>query len=242
MSHLTHMIKVISLKSSSYRRKTFKEKNKHIAFEFFDAVDGKLLKHDSEITHLFDKNLPYTDGAIGCALSHYQLWNMSIENNEVLTIAEDDAIFRYDFMEKKSQMIQAIKDWDIILWGWNFDSILALNVMPQISPAVMVFDQGMLRRFLDKFQNLMEPTYPLRLDKCFGTPSYSISPKGAKKLKSLCFPLQNFNLFFPLLNRSLPNNGIDIALNRVYAETQAYVSFPPLVVTENDHRISTVQT
>ena len=51
--------------------------------------------------HLLDKNLPYTDGAIGCALSHYQLWNLSIEKNEVLTIAEDDAIFRYDFIEKK---------------------------------------------------------------------------------------------------------------------------------------------
>jgi glycosyl transferase family 25 len=235
------MIKVISLKSSLDRRKIFKEKNEHLSFEFFDAVDGKFAKDNSEMIHLLDKNLPYTDGAIGCALSHYQLWSLCIEKNEILTIAEDDAIFRYDFIEKKSQVIQAIKDWDIILWGWNFDSILALNALPQISPSVMVFDQHMLRSSVDKFQNSIEPSYPLRLDKCFGTPCYSISPEGAKKLISLCFPLQNFNLFFPLLNRSLPNNGIDIALNRVYAETQAYVSFPPLVVTENDHTASTVQ-
>ncbi len=236
------MIKVISLKSSHDRRKNFKEKNEHIAFEFFDAIDGKLAKDNSEIIRLINKDVVYTDGAIGCALSHYQLWNISIDKNEALTIAEDDAIFRFDFFEKKSQVLQVIKDWDIILWGWNFDSILALNVMPHISPAVMVFDQSMLRSSVDKFQNLIEPAFPLRLDKCFGIPCYSISPAGAKKLKSLCFPLQNFNLFFPLLNRSLPNNGIDIALNRVYGKTQAYVSFPPLVVTENDHSISTVQT
>jgi hypothetical protein len=48
--------------------------------------------------------------------------------------------------------------------------------------------------------------------------------------------------FYPLLNRTLPNRGIDNMMNELYPKINAYVCFPPLVITKNDHALSTVQT
>lgn len=53
--------------------------------------------------------------------------------------------------------------------------------------------------------------------------------------------MRNFELFFPVLNRKIPNTGIDVAMNKIYSATNSYVSFPPLVVTKNEHESSTIQ-
>jgi GR25 family glycosyltransferase involved in LPS biosynthesis len=237
-------IKVISMETSHERRKNFINLNKHIKFDFFNAVDGNQLTQEFiASTNLFEMDLPYTAGAYGCALSHLILWDEATKLDKVITIAEDDAIFRFDFENLYKEKLNSLPpDWDIVLWGWNFDSILSLNVMPNISPVVMVFNQDHLRSSVKEFQKFSEDATLLRLDKCFGTISYSISPSGAAKFKSLCFPMSSFLLFFPLLNRQLPNNGIDIAMNRIYQSTNSYVAFPPLVITKNDHTITTVQT
>jgi GR25 family glycosyltransferase involved in LPS biosynthesis len=53
-----------------------------------------------------------------------------------LTIAEDDAVFRADFEHEANRVIASLSpDWDMILWGWNFDSILGLEFMKNVSPA-----------------------------------------------------------------------------------------------------------
>ncbi|MDA8329102.1 MAG: glycosyltransferase family 25 protein [Betaproteobacteria bacterium] len=236
-------IKVISMETSNERRKNFINLNKHIKFDFFNAVDGNQFTQEFiASTNLFEKGLPYTAGAYGCALSHLILWDEAINLDKVITIAEDDAIFRFDFENLYKKKLNSLPpDWDIVLWGWNFDSILSLNVMPNISPVVMVFNQDQLRNSIKEFQEFAEDTTLLRLDKCFGTICYSISPSGAAKFKSLCLPMSNFLLFFPLLNRQLPNNGIDIAMNKIYQATNSYVAFPPLVITKNDHTITTIQ-
>uniref|UniRef100_Q3ASL1 Glycosyl transferase, family 25 n=1 Tax=Chlorobium chlorochromatii (strain CaD3) TaxID=340177 RepID=Q3ASL1_CHLCH len=238
-------VHVISLKRCTERRKAFMDMNPHVDYLFFNAVDGSTIP-EKVLSNplLFEKGLPYTKGAYGCALSHLLLWNKAIKENCVLTIAEDDAIFRKDFHVMQNKLLSSISsDWDIILWGWNFDSILSLNVLPDVSPTVMVFSQEKLRESINTF--IEKVTYPSSLfflDKCFGIPAYTITPQGAIKFKSLCFPLKFFSLWFPLLNRKLPNNGIDIAMNKIYSSTNSYVSFPPLVVTKNEHAISTIQT
>jgi len=193
--------------------------------------------------NLFARNLQYTKGAYGCALSHLAAWFDAIDSNEIVTVAEDDAIFRHDFQSMHQQVLSNLPDdWDIVMWGWNFDSILSLNSMPEISPTVLFFDQQQLRNKIYEFQIATQRPTLLPLDKCFGTPAYSISPKGAEKFLKGCFPLQHFFLYFPGLNRELPNNGIDIAMNRIYASTNSFACFPPLVITKNEHETSSIQT
>ena len=237
-------IYVISLARSGERRALFASRNSHLKFDFFDAVDGSSLDVARLVeSGIFEADLPYTPGAYGCAISHLTLLERAAAGERPLTIAEDDAIFRLDFEEQyRAVMASLPADWDIVVWGWNFDSILSLNAMPDVSPGVMVFSQDELRKTIDAFQEMRSKPGVMRLDKCFGTVAYTISPSGARKFKARCFPLSKFMLYFPLLNRELPNNGIDIAFNRIYCSTSSYVAFPPLVVTENIHSISTVQS
>lgn len=237
-------IKVINLERSIERKNEFTKNNLGINYEFVPGIDGKLLKfeeiHNDE--H-FIHPLPFpSEGAYGVALSHLMLWDEAIKLNKALTVAEDDAIFRADFEEKQNEVISKLPlDWDIILWGWNFDSILSLRVMPNISPAVMVFSQDQLRNNITNFICDKSTVTFFRLDKCFGIPAYTISPKGARVFKKNCFPLRNFEQFFPLLNRNIPNTGIDLAMNNIYSITNSFVSFPPLAITKNEHKISTIQ-
>jgi len=207
------------------------------------AVDGLELKLSTEQDRrIFGPGLRYSQGAKGCALSHLNFWDSVIQSKLPATIAEDDAVFREDFAEKSSELIASLPAGrDNILWGWNFDSILSVNEMCGVSQAVMLFDQDKLRQSVRDFKKLERPAYPLRLDKCFGTPAYTISPEGATRFKTMCFPLENFELNFPLLDVAIKNNGIDISMNRCYSKTNSFVSFPPLVITKNEHEISTVQ-
>lgn len=237
-------VQVINLERSVDRKNAFIRNNKTLHYEFVQGVDGKSLGVDK--THnekYFINPLSFPSlGAYGVALSHLQQWEKAIDLDIALTIAEDDAIFREDFNDESVKIMRQLpSDWDIILWGWNFDSILSINAIPDISSSVVVFDQAQLRRNVDKFKCEKSKSYPFRLDKCFGIPAYTISPRGAKLFKSKCFPMQNFELYFPVLNKKLPNAGIDIAMNRVYSEANSYVAFPPLAVTKNDHEISTIQ-
>lgn len=237
------MIKVISLKRSIDRRNSFIKNNANLNFEFFDAIDGLSLDLNKiKELDLFSSDLVYTKGAYGCALSHLYLWEETIKNNKPLTIVEDDAIFRNDFDNMKNKIISQMDDnWDIILWGWNFDSILSLNIMPDVSPVVALFEQNKLINSIEQFKIAKNTPNLIKLDKAFGLPAYTISPSGAKKFKELCFPLTKFSLFFPILDRTLSNNGIDIATNAIYSKTNSFVSLPPLVVTKNDKSISTIQ-
>jgi len=234
---------VISLKRSKERRSIFLKENSHVDFTFFDAIDGSSLsKSVISDPNFFSSNLSYTKGAYGCALSHLSLWEIAIQENRIVTIIEDDVILRIDFDYQKNKLIESLhSDWDIILWGWNFDHVLSLNLIPNISPVMILFNQDQLRSNTDTFKIETHKPILYPLDKTFGIPAYSISPKGAKLFKLSCFPLTLFEIQFPLMNRKMHNNGLDIAMNMVYQDSASMVSFPPLAVTKNIHEISTVQ-
>jgi glycosyl transferase, family 25 len=228
-------IKVISLRRTPDRREKFARLNDGISFEFVDAVDGQAVDRAKFLDgRLAEEDLPYSAGAIGCALSHLALWERSIKEQAVLTVVEDDAILRCDFGEKSLEVIAGLPaGWDLIMWGWNFDSVLSIQAMPGISNTVIVCNQNQLRQSVIRFRTLASPIHIFRLDKCFGTCAYSISPEGSLKFKQGCFPLRSEPVYFPLLNRTYQNHGIDIAMNNLYPAANCYVSFPPLAITLN---------
>lgn len=237
-------VKVISLARSLQRRATFAARNAHIDFAFFDAVEGvSVMGHLHALPELFDRDIAYLPGAVGCALSHLTLWKEAADTNKVITVLEDDAILRADFEEQYAQALEKLPaDWDMVVWGWNFDSVVNLNVMRGISPVVMTFNQNQLRESIPAFQALTVAPQLLPLSHCFGTPAYSISPAGARKFIENCFPLKNFKQAVPGLPYPLSNNGIDMAMNRIYGVTRSFCSMPPLAVTENDTPNSTIGT
>ena len=237
------IVHVITLERTPERRQAYLEKNSHINSVFCKAIDGKKINVEEYINkNVFERNLPYSEGAYGAAISHLSLWEKTINENKPHTIAEDDAIFRLDFNECFNKINKELdEDCDLILWGWNFDSILSFNVMPDISPTVMLFNQAKLRESTEQFQKVTTKSHLIALDKCGGSVAYTISPKGAEKFKNLCFPLKNFSTFFPIINKNIANYGIDIAMAHYYSQTSSFVCFPPLAITKNEHEISTIQ-
>jgi GR25 family glycosyltransferase involved in LPS biosynthesis len=240
-----HDVHVISLRRSVQRRDEFLRRNGHLRCTVFDAIDGQeLTREQLRETGLFAPALErtYTPGAYGCALSQHALWQRAASVAGPTTIAEDDAVFREDFASAAAAVIaQLPADWDFVLWGWNFDSSLVVQLLAGVSPAAMVFDQRRLRGGIDRFVKLRDPVIPLRLHNCLGTPAYTVSPRGAARLLSLCFPLTELTLQVPLVPNVIPNTGLDIAMNTAFPNLSAWVCFPPLAVTPNDRGTSTVQ-
>jgi GR25 family glycosyltransferase involved in LPS biosynthesis len=240
------IINLMNLKRSVDRLRAFSEVNRHLLDSVirFSAIDGS----QQDMAALVRQGLitagvagTYRKGALGNALSQLVLWEKAVASRKVQTICEDDAILHRGFIPCAERIISVLpRDWDIVLWGWNFDGILLFHI-PGLTYCRAQFDQNELRKSIGCFQAMVISPQPFRLLGAFGTLCYSVSPKGAEALKRHCFPIHEKPIFLPGLNRSLPYMSIDIAMNEVYPRLSAFASFPPLAVTENDHQRSTIQ-
>ena len=238
-------IHVINLDRCPDRMLAFEKLNGHLQPNprRFPAVDGATVARGPLVDRgIITADLGYADGALGNALSHLALWDLAIETNQSFTVCEDDAIFNRGFGPAAESLIKALpSDWHVILWGWNFDSTILFNMIPGVSPCLGVFDQDRMRMGVDAFQSASLTPQPFRLFNAFGIVGYAVSPSGAQVMKQCCLPLRNMNVSIPGLGRAVPNRALDVVLNDVYPRVNAYVSFPPLVITRNFHSNSTVQ-
>ena len=238
-------VRFLNLERSKDRLAAFLHVNRHLKNPLrVAAVDGAAyLRRDLQAVNALAGEMPgYTDGAIGCALSHLGEWERASKANSLVTLAEDDAILHHEFEPLAEAVLASLPpDWDIIQWGWNFDSILAFDLLPGVSPCVGVFDQASLRANTGAYQRLPLKPMAYRLQRSLGTLCQSVSPSGAAKLLQHCLPIRPMEAFYPVLNRVLPNTGIDSMMNELYPRINAYVCLPPLAITCNEHAHSTVQ-
>jgi GR25 family glycosyltransferase involved in LPS biosynthesis len=236
---------VINLERSPDRLARFRADNDFLGpVERFPAIDGRALNHAGLVAAgVIDARLAYSAGALGCALSHISLWETSLRTRDALTIFEDDAVVNRHFPRRSAAIIGGLPaDWDCVLWGWNFDTVLALEFLPGVSPAVMKFDQVSLRDRLEDYPLLNFDVAVHRLACAFGIMAYSISPGGARKLLGASRPLRPFSLPLPGENRSVDNFGIDTVMSALYPQLRAFAVFPPLAVSPNRHETSLVQS
>jgi GR25 family glycosyltransferase involved in LPS biosynthesis len=226
---------VISLKISADRRVEFDKNNsKYInKYTYFDAIDGKTIninQLDDKIFTRGSKN--YTNGAIGCALSHLNLWEKCIELNKPIIIMEDDAIVSKNFNKHMNNLVNNMlpKDWDIVLLSYNFDSVLSYQNTVYETANCVFGKTKMTKTDIDNFVNSKINATIAKLYFSFGTASYMISPNGAKILKEKCFPLNNRIVNIPFLNNIMCYT-IDCMMNTVYKDISAYVCVIPFVIT-----------
>jgi GR25 family glycosyltransferase involved in LPS biosynthesis len=248
------LIHLLNLDRSKDRLAEFAAHNRHLtAISRVPAVDGEslnvqsLLQQGSIADGLVAKDF-YTIGALGAAFSHISLWQTVIETGQPLTIAEDDAIFHSQFESLAPEVMKKLPpDWDFILWGWNFDLFMSFEMLPGVSYCLAQFDQERLRANIEKFQNQPIDPRAFRLNWGFGIFCYTISPKGARALQEKCLPLRPTTAaFLPATKVQLRaghfrNVGIDSAMNNAWADLNAFVCFPPLVVSKNEAEKSTIQ-
>jgi glycosyl transferase, family 25 len=237
-------IAYINLEARPDRDERFRRFNAGVAeFHRTDAVVGANLRVEELIRDgiIAEPLTAFTAGALVNALTHKKLWEQCAATTDVLTVAEDDAVLNRHFLEKARRVIaQLPPDWDIILWGWNFDSILHVGILGGMREAVMNFDARPLGSRLAEFQAEDYEVQLLRLVNAFGLVSYTISPAGARRLLEACFPLRNHPIPIPGLNRRLLNISLDATMNGHYRALRSFVCFPPLVWTENDKSESDV--
>ena len=238
-------IHVINLDRCPDRMLAFEKLNGHLQPNLlrFPAVDGATVARGALADRgTITADLGYGDGALGNALSHLALWDLSIETNRAFTVCEDDAIFNRGFGPAAESLINLLpSDWHVILWGWNFDSVVLFDMLPGVSPCLSIFDQDRMRMGVEAFQSASLTPRPFRLFNAFGIAGYAVSPLGAQVMKQRCLPLRNRDVPIPGLGRAVPNRALDVVLNDVYPRVNAYVSFPPLIITRNFHTNSTVQ-
>ena len=97
------------------------EKNGVLAYEFFDAIDGKELKGTDECMSLISrKRAICRRGVIGCSLSHYEIWKKLLADNDTnnYLVFEDDIQFNGDYFAKFNEILGEIpKNMDILYLG-----------------------------------------------------------------------------------------------------------------------------
>lgn len=237
---------VISLEKSTDRRTKFDNMNsKYIQYTYHNAVDGSKLNIDHLYKNgiLAKNTMNYSNGALGCALSHLQLWEKCIQLKEPIIIMEDDAIVSEHFNKNINNLLHSLAppNWDIIQLNYNMDSILCYyNTNYEICNCFFNKTQITDANIHD-FVNNKVNTCIAKLVHSFGTSAYIISPNGAKLLKEKCFPLDNRILRIPMLN-SIQCFSIDSMMNSVYKEMASYVCVLPFVTTlhVNKDYVSTI--
>jgi len=244
MAKAPMIIHFINLDRTPDRYREFLTRNKHLPHvQRFPAIDGNDLDPDALVRDgTISRGIRqiYSRGNLGLALLHFGLWRKAIAGGKAITVCEDDAIFNYGFLRAAEKvMSQLPPDWDFVLWGWNFDSDLLMDVLPGVSPCLVACDQEQMRIGVVRFQKQSLSPHPVRLLQAFGTVCYSISPKGAHAFQNLCFPIPELEVFFPALRRTLPNFDISVMMSNAYPRTNSFVSFPPIVITKNEHDKST---
>lgn len=97
------MIKVLNLRRRKDRREQMILRMGAIPFEFFEAIDGALIKASEFLSTLFHNNdFCNRKSIIGCALSHLFLWK-SLARETIIqnyVVLEDDVTLATNFLEK----------------------------------------------------------------------------------------------------------------------------------------------
>jgi len=214
-----------------------------IAFERFEASDGALFSREDAVgMKLVAAGSQFMPGAVGCAASHFRIWQQTAESGAPALVFEDDAVLRNDIKERLDFLLSTLTNWDYIALGYNTDLVLDLDWAPGMRAMMTFQPKYPSDEHAVVFQVSTAQVAAIRLNNCFGTPGYVVSPAGARKLLQLCFPLDNRSYPLPALNATARVVGIDAMLNAVYASVQAFACFAPLVVTKNEQAASSVQT
>jgi GR25 family glycosyltransferase involved in LPS biosynthesis len=199
------------------------------------AVDGSSLDRDQLIKDgVIARELGYSAGTLGCAMSHIALWRMAADQDRAITIAEDDAVFSGQFAAQSTSLLAGLQgNWDIVLWSAIPHLFTWVDALPGGIGAKIQFFQGPLFDNLDKFQAADMAPVLLRLRHSFGTGCYSVSPSGARALLRYCLPLRPSLIDFPGFGVKINNEGIDSAMNLAYPSLNSFVCVPPMAVLDD---------
>lgn len=181
--------------------------------ERYRAVDGRELRSTARLLELFaDNDFQYRRGVIGCALSHYRLWQLIAGDHyphERTLIFEDDAIFSADSLRRWNQRVSA-------LIPAGFDVLYLGGIPIQGEELDPVSGNGPR---IDADAYISEPINPcfgqLEPDCLMGTFSYVLSKRGAERL---CEKVRGHGM----------QEAVDVFMMKYRQEMEVYATVPLL--------------
>ena len=238
---------VISLERTPERKKKFiKNNDKYLVnYSFMNAIDGNKLNINNLTSEIIRPGSQFSRGAIGCALSHYKIWNKIVETNKPIITIEDDAIFNKDFEKILVKILKNLPtDWDIVLFSHNYDSCIDFYIQENERIIGSHANNKPTIKTLNKFQNKKiknAVTFPLV--NCFGTSCLMTSPAGARKILKSCFPMDNRIIQVSGLHqlKNIKCFSIDCLLNSIYKNINSFIVLPDIVTAPNDILQSTIK-
>ena len=235
---------VINLARTPERMAAFLGRNgaSGIAFNRFEAIDGNTLDFDETVRLGIVKPMTRwsNKATIGVAMSHRKLWDKAVADKRSLIVFEDDAWLRRDAKAAFMAAIAGVADWDIVLLGYNTDSVFEFNVINDIDLFALFQTRYPTPAQLTAFAAARDPVRLFGLRHAFGTCGYAISPQGAARLRAACFPMDNRMLEFPPSETRFPAFSVDCMMNDAYRNIAAFACLPPLVLSPNDKASSTI--
>jgi glycosyl transferase family 25 len=231
---------VIALDQTSERFSLFERYNAHLDFTVFQAIKGADIARSERlrlglVTEECLLKYKISDGAIGCAASHREVWAMAAQTERGCIILEDDAITHPDIMSFATALAAQAPHIELVAFAINTDSVLVAE-SPQGRVEQMKFEdkQPQIDRILAKLNKTKTTDVQLwRLIRAFGTAAYFLSPEGARRLMTAVLPLRSAGVSVPLVSNYMPGVSIDRRLNALYEEMNARVSLPFLAWTPN---------
>ena len=232
---------VITTERFIERHKYFENINAHITnFTWRYGPDAlEYADKDSIIEEYSGKVFPgitWRPSYICSALSQYSLIEECAKGKKIMTIMEDDAVLVNDFDQRANLLIDSLPDreFDLIQWGWNWDSYVFIR--NHLGQSVRIdWSDKYLKVAPESFKESEAESSLESLIHTFGVHCYSLTPQGAQKLLDFYPMVQDIWVDnTKLTGISYPSATIDGAFNAFYPKMKAYIAIAPLSYVVND--------
>ena len=236
----------ITMDKKGKRFISFVKNNAHLKITPFEAIVGKnLLKKDilseniATADFLSNKNL-FSYGAIGCAASHKKIWETSIKERKDFLVFEDDCYVhpQIESFIKVNKNILSLSD--ICFFGLTTNSVMQVKSPQDLQFSSIYFDPNYPEPEWIKDAFSKTDINRIIFNKLiigFGFWAYYLTPKGAKKLIELIFPLSLKTIPIPLINsgqtQQMPCISIDRSGCAIYKQINALMTYPFLAYNSN---------
>jgi GR25 family glycosyltransferase involved in LPS biosynthesis len=187
----------------------------------FEAIEGNkcdlnILNIPFTLTNNFVGQNKNTGAIIGCALSHYKLWEETVKLNKNMLIMEDDVTFCDQFIDRLGNVLENVRD--VLFLGFH-DHEFNLN-HNNLSKDFLTTNY---RKYdVISFDELRKYSSPG--DSCGlsggGTFGYLLSPSGAQKLINY---VRKYSFYFPV-DYFIMECGIRYGLNIDFTPNRMFKS------------------
>ncbi len=174
-------IYVISLPGSFERRRFITEQlnSLELSYTLFDAIDGNALSEEEfnskvDAVAIAPKLKWLTKGAVGCALSHIEVYKRIAQDNVPFALVlEDDCILHDKFPQLLASIPNSIEGTDVVMLYYSSGEPIQLkqNTAQDLASGFKLYD-------------VVEP------ENIFSTVAYIISREASEKLADFALPVK----------------------------------------------------